>query len=254
MSYCFVVPHFNHIAAFEEFIPKLYGQIKHLNLPCIVVDDGSESEIKQDLLRLLKKYPDIHLVEHDYNRGKGAAMWTGAHAARALGFTHMLQIDADGQHNIDDVPRFISDSQAHPKAIISGAPQFDESAPKARVYGRKVTDFWVALETWSFNIEDSLCGFRIYPLVEFEAVFDKYHIGKRMDFDTDVLVKSVWEGIKIRFIKTNVVYIENSVSHFHYMQDNVRLIWLHTRLMLGMAVRLPVWSIRWCERKIFPKA
>lgn len=253
MSYCFVVPHFNHIHALEAFLPKLDTKIGRLGLPCIVVDDGSDPLIKRRLLSVLKQYPHIHLVEHVQNRGKGAAMWSGAHLARALGFTHMLQIDADGQHNIEDVSRFVSDSKAHPTAIISGAPQFDESAPKARVYGRKVTDFWVALETWSLNIDDSLCGFRIYPLAEFEKVFDKYHIGKRMDFDTDVLVKSVWEDIKIRFIKTNVIYLENNVSHFHYLQDNVRLIWLHIRLMMGMVVRLPLWFVSWCERQLFPK-
>ena len=118
-------------------------------------------------------------------------MWTGAHAARTLGFSHMLQIDADGQHDVNDVARFIELAQAHPNAVISGAPQFDDSAPKARVYGRKVTDFWVALETCSLKIKDSLCGFRVYPLAEFELVFDKYHIGKRMDFDTDVLVGTI---------------------------------------------------------------
>ena len=108
------------------------------------------------------------------------------------------------------------------------------------MYGRIVTDFWVALETGTFAIKDSLCGFRVYPLPEFELVQDKYHIGKRMDFDTDVLVKSVWEGIAVKFIDTQVVYLENSVSHFHYLQDNLRLIWLHTRLMCGMLVRLPL--------------
>lgn len=240
MKCCLVVPHYNHLSSFEAFLPKLVS----LNLPCVVVDDGSEASNKDGLRQLLDAYSNLHLVEHSLNRGKGAAMWTGAHAARALGFTHMLQIDADGQHDVADVARFIELAQAHPQAIISGAPQFDESAPKARVYGRKVTDFWVALETWSLSIKDSLCGFRIYPLNEFERVFDKYHIGKRMDFDTDVLVKSVWEGIEVKFIETNVVYLENSVSHFHYMADNLRLIWLHTRLMLGMVVRLPVWAWR----------
>ncbi len=236
MSYCLVVPHFNHVDAFEKFLPILVA----LELPCIVVDDGSTKEVKQRLTMLLEQqYPQIHFHAHAINRGKGAAMWTGAHMARALGFTHMLQIDADGQHNAADVQAFIKDSEVNPQAIISGAPQFDDSAPKARVYGRKVTDFWVALETMSLDIKDSLCGFRIYPLTEFELVFDKYHIGKRMDFDTDVLVKSVWEDIEVRFIDTQVIYFENSVSHFHYLQDNLRLIWLHTRLMCGMLVRLP---------------
>lgn len=243
MSYCLVVPHYNHEQAFEVFLPKLAG----LAVPCVVVDDGSTLESKARLKKLLQAYPDINLVEHQINRGKGAAMWTGAHAARALGHTHMLQIDADGQHDTADVPRFIEDSQVHPTAIVSGAPQFDESAPKARVYGRKVTDFWVALETSTLKIKDSLCGFRVYPLNEFERIFDKYHIGKRMDFDTDVLVKSVWEGIDVRFIDTKVVYLENSVSHFHYWEDNWRLIWLHTRLMLGMIIRLPLRFIRWIK-------
>jgi hypothetical protein len=240
ITLCIVVPHYNHTQSFEAFLPKLAS----LDLPCIVVDDGSEPSAKSDLMLMLANYPDIQLVEHVYNRGKGAAMWTGAHAARQAAYTHMLQIDADGQHDVADVGRFIEEATSHPCAMISGAPQFDESAPKARVYGRKVTDFWVALETGTLAIKDSLCGFRVYPLNEFELVFDKYHIGKRMDFDTDVLVKSVWEGIDIRFIDTNVVYLENSVSHFHYLQDNLRLIWLHTRLMLGMAVRLPSRVVR----------
>ena len=237
---CLVVPHYNHTQAFEAFLPKL----SDLGLACIVVDDGSDPEAKAELISMLTNYSSIQLVEHARNRGKGAAMWSGAHAARQAGFTHMLQIDADGQHDVADVTRFIEDATAYPAAIISGAPQFDGSAPKARVYGRKVTDFWVALETGSLAIKDSLCGFRVYPLNEFELIFDKYHIGKRMDFDTDVLVKSVWEGIDIRFIDTNVVYLENSVSHFHYLQDNLRLIHLHTRLMLGMAVRLPSRALR----------
>ncbi len=233
---CIVVPHYNHAQAFAAFLPRL----AELKLPCVVVDDGSDVKSKSALLELLSAYPEIELAEHQHNRGKGAAMWTGAHRARQLGYSHMLQIDADGQHDTADVARFIDDARVYPSAIISGAPQFDDSAPKARVYGRKVTDFWVALETGSLAIKDSLCGFRVYPLNEFEQVFDKYHIGKRMDFDTDVLVKSAWEGIAIRFIDTKVVYIANSVSHFHYWDDNWHLIWLHTRLMVGMVLRLPI--------------
>jgi glycosyltransferase involved in cell wall biosynthesis len=235
MTYCLVVPHYNHTQAFEEFLPKLNA----LNLLCIVVDDGSDASNKARLINLLSRYPGINLVEHMRNRGKGAAMWTGAHVARTHGCTHMIQIDADGQHNVDDVMKFIEASESQPEAIISGAPVFDDSAPKARVYGRKVTDFWVALETCSLKIKDSLCGFRIYPLDQFEYIFDKYHIGKRMDFDTDVLVKSVWEGIEIRFIDTQVIYLSEGASHFKYLDDNLRLIWLHVRLMARMFIGLP---------------
>lgn len=245
-SCCLVVPHFNHSHAFSAFVPRLVA----LDLPCIVVDDGSAPQQLEKLKTLLLPYPQITLIQHSQNRGKGAAMWTGAHAARVQGHTHMLQIDADGQHDTADVARFLTASQANPTAIVSGAPQFDDSAPKARVYGRKVTDFWVALETGTNKIKDSLCGFRVYPLTQFEQVFDRYHIGKRMDFDTDVLVKSVWAGVPIRFIETKVVYLENSVSHFHYLEDNLRLIWLHTRLMVGMVIRLPMRVGCWLRQRL----
>lgn len=240
MTYCLVIPHYNHANDFETFVPKLHS----LNMPCIVVDDGSDAKNITHLKSILNHYSDIHLVMHNINRGKGAAMWTGAHAARALGYTHMFQVDADGQHDVVDVEKFIQDSKEHPQAIVSGLPQFDESAPKARVYGRKITSFWVAIETGSLQIKDAFCGFRIYPLNQFEQVFDKYHIGKRMDFDTDVMVKSVWEGIEIRFLDTKVIYLHQGTSHFHYLNDNLRLVWLHIRLMLRMIISLPARLIK----------
>lgn len=234
-AYCLTVPHYNHYASFEKFLPKLDS----LKLPCIVIDDGSDTEVLEKLEKTLRAYPHIVLLKHGYNRGKGAAILTGATFARQQGHTHILQIDADGQHDINDVNALIELSEQNPHCIISGAPYFDESAPKARVYGRKVTDFWVALETLSLKIKDSLCGFRIYPLLEFEQIFDDFNIGKRMTFDTDIIVKSQWRGIDVKFIDTKVIYIENNASHFHYLRDNTRLIKLHITLVLGMIIRIP---------------
>ncbi|MCL4139075.1 UNVERIFIED_CONTAM: hypothetical protein GTU68_040718 [Idotea baltica] len=215
-----------------------------LGLTCILIDDGSQEKTKKRLrerVRYLdKKFTgELHLIEHDENKGKGAAIFTGSRVARSFGFTHMIQIDADGQHDINDVPLFIAESEQYPTQIISGAPTFDDTAPKARLYGRKVTDFWVSLETLSLSIRDSLCGFRVYHLGLFQETYDKFKIGPRMDFDTDLMVKSVWQGIQIRFIETKVIYTDTNESHFHYLRDNLRLIWLHTRLMCGMLIRLP---------------
>ena len=232
---CLVVPHYNHVDAFKAFLPRLIA----LKLPCIVVDDGSQAQTKIALAQMLDNVAGFQLLQHAENSGKGAAMVSGAQLARHQGFTHMLQIDADGQHNTDDIAEFVRYSKVNPTHIVSGAPVFDASAPKARLYGRKVTDFWVALETWSLAVKDSLCGFRVYPLQEFNDVLDQYNIGLRMDFDTEILVKSVWSGVPLHFIPTNVIYPQNSVSHFHYLRDNVRLIGLHIRLMVGMLLRSP---------------
>ncbi len=234
-QYCLILPHYNHVREFEEFLPHLLS----LGWPCIVVDDGSDSDQCKKLEALLAGQPHCYLVKHETNRGKGAAVITAVYDARTLGMTHVFQIDADGQHNHQDINRFIDISRAEPDTIICGKPVFDETAPKARLYGRKVTDFWVALETLSLKIKDGLCGFRIYPISAFEQVLDAYYLGPRMDFDTEILVKSVWADVPLKFVETHVRYLENGASHFHYLRDNLNLIRLHTRLMAGMLVRVP---------------
>ena len=245
MNICLVIPHYNHVDAFTQFLPKL----ESIEIPCIIVDDGSSQENVDAVQALLEASTvETYFYQHGYNRGKGAAVQTAATHARALGFSHIIQIDADGQHDVEDVKKFITLATQYPEAIISGHPQFDETAPKARLYGRKVTDFWVAIETLSFTIKDSLCGFRLYPLIQFEKVYDRFHIGAHMDFDTDIAVKSVWLGIPMKFVQTKVIYHENSVSHFYFLRDNILLIKLHVRLMLGMIIRLPKLLLRKCKR------
>lgn len=235
-SYCLLVPHYNHAEQLLRFLPDLLSS----GLPCVVVDDGSNASNLTRLQTELSPNSQVHLFSLAVNRGKGAAVKAGFYFARQLGFTHVIQIDADGQHATDDLPRFIRTSEAKPRTLICGRPQFDSSAPRARRYGRRVTDFWVALETLSFRVKDGLCGYRVYPLDQIEGVLDRYYVGSRMDFDTEILVKAIWSGVAIKFIDTRVIYPPQSVSHFNYLRDNLQLIRLHTRLMLGMLMRFPM--------------
>ena len=244
VKFCLLLPHYNHSSEFAAFFPRLLA----LDLPCVVVDDGSDAEQLAVLKQTISPYSQVHLVEHKHNRGKGASVLSAMQYASVLGFTHGLQLDADGQHNTDDVVTFLAASQAAPDTIICGKPVFDESAPKARLYGRKVTDFWTALETLSLTIKDGLCGFRIYPLSQIEKLRDKTFLGPRMDFDTEILVKAVWMGIPLQYLPTNVTYLQQGASHFHYLRDNLQLIKLHTRLMFGMLPRIPQLIMRKFQR------
>lgn len=236
LKICLLIPHYNHHLQFIAFLPKL----KKSGLPLVAIDDGSDGESYRAISEALKEDADCYLHRLPQNRGKGAAASVGMTYARILGFTHVLQIDADGQHAVDDIEKFLDVAANYPDAIISGKPLFDSSAPKMRVYGRKVTDFWVALETLSTQVKDSLCGFRVYPLHQVETLIDHYHLGPRMDFDTEILVKAVWSGVPLKYVQTQVVYPEGNVSHFNYLRDNLDLIHLHVRLMLGMLIRMPV--------------
>ncbi|MCG9543318.1 glycosyltransferase family 2 protein [Vibrio sp. Isolate33] len=231
---CFLIPCFNHGAT----MPAVVSSLHHFELPIIIVDDGSELTTKQFLAPLAEN-SNVTLVTLEQNQGKGGAVKAGIKKAQQLGFSHAIQIDADGQHDLESLPVLIEASQAKPQRLISGQPVYDESVPKARLYGRYATHIWVWIETLSLSIKDSMCGFRAYPINQTQTVLSKYDVGSRMDFDIEILVRLYWEGCDIDFVETRVIYPENGISHFDALWDNVKISWMHTRLFLGMLPRAP---------------
>jgi len=215
-------------------------ELLNFGLHLIVVDDGSDASSRRAIERLLATEPDTTFATLPANRGKGAAVIRGIRTGEQQGFTHAIQIDADGQHNVADITRLIVESEAHPDAIVSGLPRFGDDIPLSRLHGRKITLWWSRIETLSCEILDAMCGFRIYPIRAFLSVCDKQAIGLRMQFDTEILVRSSWRGQSIRFVPTDVRYPESGASHFRMLRDNVHISWMHTRLFFGMLVRLPM--------------
>ena len=232
---CVVVPVYNH----EHAIGGVVAAIRAQRVPIVLVDDGS-SQACADVLQRLSATSDVTLVRHERNSGKGAAVTTGFRTAHRLGYTHAVQIDADGQHTVSDVSRFLDEARQHPDAVICGRPIFDASIPRSRYYGRYLTHSLVWLETLSFELIDTMCGFRVYPLAPTLALLDRRPVGARMDFDTDVLVRLHWRGVRTRWLATAVRYPVDGVSHYRMFFDNVRMTSLHIRLLLGMLVRLPM--------------
>ena len=239
MSYaaCVVIPIYNHKDAITATVANL---VVH-GLPLFVVDDGSDEATQRVLAALAQQQANrLTLLRLPVNGGKGAAVMAGLRAARAAGYTHALQIDADGQHDAADVPRFLDASHANPNAVILGSPVYDASVPKSRLYGRYLTHVWVWIETLSLTIRDSMCGFRLYPLNIACALIDTVRLGTRMDFDIEILVRLHWRRVEFVAIPTPVTYAADGVSHFDVLWDNVRISGTHTRLVAGMLARLPV--------------
>lgn len=232
---CVVIPVYNHpqcIAALCEFL-------RARQLPIILVNDGSEAQCTALLQTIAAQNCGIELVEHAVNRGKGAAVQTGLLRASELGYSHALQLDADGQHHWPDVDKFIAASHAAPQAVIIGAPQYDDTVPKKRLYGRYATHIWVWINTLSLAIKDSMCGFRVYPLAATTALLRRQQLEPRMGFDTEILVRLHWAGTEVVNLPTPVIYPENGASHFHVWRDNWGISKVHTRLFFGMLLRLP---------------
>ena len=210
--------------------------------PVIVVVDGSDDGTARTLDELAATNTGLKVIHHEENRGKGAAVLTGVIAARDEGATHILTMDADGQHNLADLPKLMEQSQAHPGSLILGEPIFDESAPAVRVHGRKLSNLWANIETLWGGIGDSLFGYRVYPAEDLIAVMHSTRFARRFDFDVEVAVRLLWRGIPAINIPTPVRYLtaeEGGVSQFRYLRDNTLLTWMHVRLLIGCILRSP---------------
>ncbi|MBL1416407.1 MAG: glycosyltransferase family 2 protein [Moritella sp.] len=241
MSYCIVIPNYNHTVV----IDKLLGSLAEFQLPVIMINDGSDADSSAFMQALAERYSYVTLVSHPYNQGKGAAVQTGLKQADSMGFTHAIQVDADGQHDITDINQLVALSQAQPNQLISGRPIYNESVPKHRYYARYLTHVWVWIETLSFDIKDTMCGFRVYPLAETLGLLAKHGtLGHYMAFDTEIMVRLYWDGVETTFLPTKVNYPENGVSHFRLWEDNLAISWMHTRLVFGMLKRLPQLLLR----------
>jgi glycosyltransferase involved in cell wall biosynthesis len=235
-SPCVVIPVYNH----ERAVGDVAAGAVRQGLACILVDDGSSATCAGVLDELAAAAPQqITLIRHPVNRGKGSAVLTAIRHAAKIGYSHALQIDADGQHRVGDIPRFLEQAAAHPDALIVGCPEYDPSAPRLRLWARHLTSVWVSINTLSRQIKDSMCGFRVYPLAPLVALDQRGGLGERMNFDIEVLVRLYWNGLEIINVPTPVTYPEDGVSHFRAWADTALISRAHALLFFGMLQRLP---------------
>jgi len=230
-----VVPVYNHAAT----LPAVVAALRQKDLPCLLVDDGSEPFCAAVIDQLADKQ-NIFRLRLAHNQGKGAAVMAGLRHAQQLGYSHALQVDADGQHDLAAISYFIAAANAEPNVLICGHPIYDVSVPKLRLYARYLTHIWVWINTLSLSIPDSMCGFRVYPLSPSIHLINSVKMGKCMDFDTEFLVRMSWRNQAMRWLPIRVYYPEKGQSHFRPWRDNLLITWMHTRLFLGMLVRLPL--------------
>lgn len=219
--------------------------------PVYVVVDGSNNGTEETLAKLADIEPHLTVIHYNENKGKGSAIYTGMKAALANNFTHILTMDADGQHPAAAIKEFMELSVARPDTLVLGVPVFDADAPALRVNGRKISNFWANLETLWMGINDSLFGFRVYPIKALKTVMDATIFARRFDFEPEVAVKMVWNNVPVINQSAPVRYLsaeEGGVSQFKYVRDNILLTWMHTRLFLGFLILTPVLIWRHFQR------
>jgi len=224
-----VIPVYNHAGTLRDVVTrciKVHDRV-------MVVDDGSSDGGADNLEGL-----DVDIIRHPKNLGKGVAILSAAKKALRSGMTHMVTVDADGQHDPDDFRRFIPELEAHPDAIIIGKRDFHGVyVPESSRVGRAISNFWLLAETGR-SLGDAQSGFRAYPI----ALFKHLNLReRRYSFEIEVLVKAAWAGIELREVDISIHYPSPAerVSHFHLFWDNLRLSLLNTRLIMRAVIPLP---------------
>jgi glycosyltransferase involved in cell wall biosynthesis len=232
-----VIPCFDHGGTVAAVVEALAPT----GLPCLLVDDGSGPATRETLEALAKRLAYVEVLRFEENRGKGAALKAGFRAGAARGWEGAIHLDADGQHDVADVPRFARTMEANPGALVLGVPIFDASVPKTRLYARQLSRVLVWAACRSRVVPDPLCGFRGVPLAKTLEVIDAAPTGERMDFEPELAVRLVWAGVRVVPLPTRVVYLPGGLSHFSFTRDYPLLASLYVRLLAGMLRR---WGTR----------
>ncbi len=215
-----VIPVYNHTATVREVASRCLEQ--HPDV--LVVDDGSTEDVSAALEGL-----DVTIIKHDRNRGKGRAILTASRWAAENNKTHILTIDADGQHYPDQIPDFLEAVAKQPNAVVIGVRNFaDSDAPFSSRFGRSFGNFWVRIQTGT-KVRDIQSGYRVYPVAVLNNLRFMFHT---YAFEDEVIVRASWAGVGISEIPVKVFYATGNkrVSHFHKLRDNVRLTILNTYL------------------------
>lgn len=244
VRHCVIIPSYNT----GPILEKTVRSALETGTAVIVVLDGSTDGSCSSMATLADESRALQILRLVKNSGKGAAVFAAMQAAEKQGFTHAVVFDADGQHQASDIPRFIEASQKHPEAMVLGRPVFGPDAPSERVHGRRVGNWFAHAETWWGGIDDSLFGFRVYPIDPSLAVMQRMKNGRRFDFDTQLAVRLYWAGVPPLNLDTRVLYpprTHGGISHFHYLRDNLLLVRAHSGLMLRSFFYAPrLWKLR----------
>lgn len=243
MKFLVLIPSYNT----GRILPQTVTEVLRHAGDVWVVMDGSTDGSEKLLEPLAAQHPNLRVIPLAKNGGKGAAVLHGVQLAQEGGFTHVLTIDADGQHPTEFIPTFFSLMEKHPEAVLMGTPVFGAEAPQLRVQGRKISNGWANLETLDWGIPDSLFGMRMYPVPALLRAFKSTRWARRFDYDTEIAVRLAWQGVAMLKVPTPVRYLtreEGGVTQFRYLRDNTVLTWMHMRLFLGFLFRLPVLASR----------
>ena len=242
LNVCLLIPTYNHASLLEGVIKDCL----QYPIDIIIVNDGSTD----NTLPLINNIYDLqfticdvahtahhtlHLVSYEKNRGKGYALKQGAKKAMELGYNAIITMDSDGQHFASDIETLVNAALKNPNDIMVGSRGLEhENMPKQNSFANKFANFWFGVQTFQ-KIPDTQSGFRYYPLHCFGK---KVWFTNRYNFELEILVRNVWNGVRVIPVPIKVYYapMGERITHFKPALDFFRISVLNTFLSIAAVV------------------
>ncbi len=179
----------------------------------LVVDDGSTDGTGE-----AARAAGASLVVHPENRGKGPAVRSGLAVLLGQPYSHVLMLDADGQHDPEDARQFL---EAAPEAdfVLGDRLWNREAIPARRFWTNFIGTRALQLMT-GFPLEDSQCGYR---LVASSYLRRMGLVGSRYSVDTEIIVRAGKLRARFAHVPVRVIY-EGAVSHYRPLRDTVHIV------------------------------
>jgi len=222
-NFCILIPTYNN----HQTLADVIRRVKAVTNDIIVINDGSTDNTSE----ILNSFPELRVIHHIKNFGKGKALSSGFAEALSLGYKYAISIDSDGQHYPEDIPLFLTKIKHNPNHLLIGARNLENAGqPGKNSFANKISNFWFTVET-GLKLPDTQSGFRLYPLKKIKDLNLKT---THYDYELEILVKSFWKGINIDSLPIQVYYPpeDQRISHFKPVKDFARISLLNVRLVI----------------------
>lgn len=233
---CVLIPTYNNAKTIEGVIQSTLEYCHDV----ILINDGCTDSTPE----ILKRYPQLIVVTHPVNKGKGVGLRNGFKKAVELGFDYAISIDSDGQHYPSDFIVFLNKVEEQPGSLIIGARNMTvDNVPTKSTFGNKFSNFWFWAET-GISLPDTQSGYRLYPVQRLKKI---WLFTTKFELEIEVIVKAAWRGIPVISVPVSVYYApqEERVSHFKPSRDSTRISFLNSYLfILALIFWRPVMLLR----------
>lgn len=236
-----VIPAFDEAATIRDIVTRTLREVDRV----VVVDDGSGDGTSAALEGL-----PVTVLRNASNLGKAASLRRGIVHALETGAAAVVTLDADGQHEPEDIPRLVAAYRASPHAIVVGTRLHErEKIPRPRYIANRFANFWIA---WAagYQINDTQSGFRLYPAALLAAIDVRNDRSHRFVFESAVLINAARHGLKCVEVQISAIYPRGSrPSHFRPVLDVLLITRMVAWKLLTRGFNIPaILRSRWSTR------